>query len=298
MDLAPLDLALPTPEHLDTARDWGRLCARAGAAQRDLATCAAGYGDLFAAEPFDPGLYATLAFACAYGAPWLSTEQLRLATRTCLWCFGLDWRIDHAARSRAEVHATVRACLAVADGGTPAGEDHLGRFLADLRDELATAPTSPAIFPLWRDELGRMLHGMAREWDWRTAPPGLDAYLANADNLGFAFVYVTHWFFTGARYPDAEAAALRRVGRLVQQVIRLLNDLGTYRRDLSWGDLNALRLGVDPAEVLDRVTDLTDRSRELIAPLRAGNPGLTGYLERQIGFNLGFYGVGDYWGWQ
>src|SRR2546423_5149838 len=194
MDLAPLDLALPTPEHLDTARDWGRLCARAGAAQRDLATCAAGYGDLFAAEPFDPGLYATLAFACAYGAPWLSTEQLRLATRTCLWCFGLDWRIDHAARSRAEVHATVRACLAVADGGTPAGEDHLGRFLADLRDELATAPTFPAIFPLWRGPAGRSVRGTARQWIWRTPPPRPGTSLAHSSNPPLTSLLPTRLF--------------------------------------------------------------------------------------------------------
>src|SRR2546429_1334909 len=96
--LPPLADPSDTRDDLREAREWGRMCALAGDAQRDLADCATRYGGLFAARPFDAGLFATLAFACAYGAPWLSPDGLRLATRTCLWCFGLDWVIDYAAR--------------------------------------------------------------------------------------------------------------------------------------------------------------------------------------------------------
>jgi hypothetical protein len=280
------------------AREWGRMCALAGQAQRDLADCAAGYRGLFAARPFDPGLFATLAFACAYGAPWLPPDGLRVATRTCLWCFGLDWLVDYAAGSRAEVHGVVRACLAVADGGDPAPGDDLARFLADLRGELAGTPDLPALYPVWREELRRMLDAMAREWDWRSeaAAPTVEEYLANADNLGFSFVFTTHLFLTGDRYTAEEVAELRTAGRAVQRVVRLLNDLGTYDRDVRWGDLNVLLLGVTRADVTARIAVLTDRCDELVGPVRARHPELAGYLSRQLGFNQGFYRFADYWG--
>jgi len=294
-----MDAVLTRPD-LREAREWGRLCAVAGHAQRDLADCAGRYRGLFAARPFDPGLFATLAFACAYGAAWLPPDRLRVATRTCLWCFGLDWLVDYKARSRAEVRGVVDACLAVADGGDPAPGDDLARFLADLRDELADRPDFAALRPIWRDELRRMLEAMAREWDWRADPhrpsPTFEEYLANADNLGFSFAFATHLCLTGTAYTALDLAELRAAGRAVQRVIRLLNDLGTYERDVSWGDLNVLLLGNTRAQVSAHVAALTDRCGELIGPLRARHPELTGYLSRQLGFNQGFYRISDYWG--
>ena len=304
-----MDIVLTSRDDLREAREWGRLCGLAGHAQRDLAECASRYGSLFVARSFDPALFATLAFACAYGAPWLPPERLRVATRTCLWSFGLDWLVDYAADSRAEVDGVVRACLAVADGSEPAAGDaparfdparcDLTRFLAELRDELAAGPDFAALHPIWREELRRMLEAMAREWDWRHGtPPTIEQYLANADNLGFSFVFATHLFLTGTPYTAGDMAGLRAAGRAVQRVIRLLNDLGTYERDIAWGDLNALLLGTTRAQVAGRVAALTDRCEDLIRPLRPRHPELTGYLSRQIGFNQGFYRIADYWGRQ
>ncbi|MFC7639781.1 hypothetical protein ACFQX6_01020 [Streptosporangium lutulentum] len=79
-------------------------------------------------------------------------------------------------------------------------------------------------------------------------------------------------------------------------MIRLLNDLGSYERDLSWGDLNALLIGLTRPEVERHVAELAARSRELIGLLRKTHPELADYLERQMDFCAGFYRVGDYWG--
>ncbi|OLB77481.1 MAG: hypothetical protein AUI14_16015 [Actinobacteria bacterium 13_2_20CM_2_71_6] len=298
MDHLSTDLSSDV-EDLLAGREWGRICALAGECQRDLAECADSYGGLFLARPFDPALFGTLAFACAFGGPWLTPDQLRVAARTCLWCFGLDWLVDYVATTPGEVDGIVRRCLAVAGGAAPGPDDELTRFLADIRDDLSAAGTFPALHPIWYDELRRMLTAMARERDWRSAGdarPTFDEYLHNADNLGFSFVYVSHWFLAGEPVPAERVGELRAAGWEVQRVIRLLNDLGTYERDVTWGDLNALMLGVTRSDVSRRVAALTDHCRELIRPLRVEHPKLTVYLSRQIGFNMGFYRIGDYWG--
>jgi hypothetical protein len=65
---------------------------------------------------------------------------------------------------------------------------------------------------------------------------------------------------------------------------------------VSWGDLNALMLGVS-AEELDRhIATLTGRCDDLLRPLNATNPELAVFLARYIRFNSGFYRTADYWG--
>jgi hypothetical protein len=90
--------------------------------------------------------------------------------------------------------------------------------------------------------------------------------------------------------------------RAEQNVIRLLNDLGTYGRDVAWGDLNALLLHADPGgaeirrEVTARLDALMAAATTAITPLARSVPGLAEFLLRQIGFCAGFYGITDFWG--
>lgn len=288
----------PDPGVRPEAVEAGAICARAGRSQRDMRGWAETYPGLFSAKPFDAALYSTLSLAMAFGGPWFSAEQLRVANKTSLWAFGLDWLVDYVATSSSEVEDIARRCLDVAGGAPPVPGDDLTRMLGDIRDELASSPAFPELGPVWRDELERMLDGMLTEWRWKTEKvvPTFEEYLGNADNLGFSYVFAAHWIHVTGSGPVADAGPLREAGRAVQRVIRLLNDLGTYERDVAWGDLNVLLLGVDRAEVERRITGLAARSRELIAPLRAAHPELAGYMERQMDFCAGFYQVGDYWG--
>lgn len=287
-----------------SAVESGRVSAVAGQAQRDLQRCAASYGDLFAAKPFDPALYSTIALANAFCAPWLGAHELRIANRASLWAFGLDWQVDYLAKSAEEVRQVIRRCVSVADGTPPAEEDMLARFLADILAELAAAPAFPELEPVWRRELDRMLAAMAREWEWQAMRssgdesrlPTFDEYLENADNICFSFVFVSHWILTSGSPPIAHATDIVAAGRLVQQVIRLLNDLGTYDRDITWGDLNPLMLGVSRDDVLARIAELVAASRPVLRDLHEPHPRLAAFLDRYIGFNTGFYGLTDYWG--
>ncbi|MCG5218774.1 terpene synthase family protein [Streptosporangium soli] len=289
-----------TVQHIDagplTAGQSGAVSAVAGRLQRDMREWSQAYPSLFDAKPFDPALFGTLSLASAFSGPWLSAAELRMANRACLWCFGLDWLVDYVATSPAEVHEIVRRCLAVA-GGRSDPDDDLTRFLADLLQETASSPAFPALGTVWHEELERMLAAMAREAEWQAAGtrPSFEEYLANSDNLGFSFVFTTHWIATSPP-PDTGVEAVRQASRAVQRVIRLLNDLGTYSRDVSWGDLNALMLGVTREEVAGEVTRLAELSRELIRPLRAEHPAPAAYLERQMDFCAGFYRIADYWG--
>ncbi|GAA3446041.1 terpene synthase family protein [Planomonospora venezuelensis] len=280
------------------ATESGAVCAGAGRAQRDMSEWAREYPGLFSAKPFDAALYSTLSLAMAFSGPWLTAERLRMANKTTLWAFGLDWLVDYVATSETEVEDIARRCLDVAAGAPAADGDDLTRMLAGIRDELASSPAFAVLGPVWRDELERMLDGMLTEWRWKSekAVPAFEEYLGNADNLGFSFVFAAHWIHTADGGEVADVERLREAGRAVQRVIRLLNDLGTYERDLAWGDLNALALGTDRAGVERQVAELAARSRELLAPLYGGHPELARYMERQMDFCAGFYRVGDYWG--
>ncbi|CNF20587.1 Terpene synthase family%2C metal binding domain [Mycobacterium tuberculosis] len=285
------------------ALEAGTICAVAGQSQRQMRRWAAEHPALYDAKAFDPALFSTLALAAAFSGPGLTADRLRMANRVCVWCFGLDWLIDYVASSRAEVAGLVRRCADIADGATPApgdsAEDELARFLADVRDEMAAEPAYPELRDVWRDELRRMLDAMALEWDWKAARekgepgPSFEEYLANADNLGFSFVFASHWIASGG---GGNVPAVRAASRAVQRVVRLLNDLGTYERDVQWGDLNGLLLDLTRAEVEERIGELTSEARTLLHDVAKDVPELARYMERQMDFCAGFYGVTDFWG--
>src|SRR5437867_3645864 len=122
--------------------------------------CAAGYPDLFPGRPFDPAFFSTITLANAFCAPWLSAERLRITNRITLWVFGLDRLVDHVTTDPAEIDDIVRRCLATARGET-ASDDPLSGFLAEIRADLAAAPSFPALRDVWYDEMRRMLTAMA-----------------------------------------------------------------------------------------------------------------------------------------
>jgi hypothetical protein len=284
---------------LPAADEIGRICAVAAHAQRDVQKWAASHGDLFSAKPFDAALYTSVCLCTAFSAPWLGGAELRATNRAALWGFGVDWLIDYVAKSRSDVQRMIERCLAVADGAPP--DDDLTRALADIRDDLMATVAFPELRPVWRDELRLFLHGMAREWDWNAAradhPPTFDEYLDNADNLGFSFAFAAHWISTCEEAPSENAIrGIREASHQAQRMLRLINDLGTYQRDVRWGDLNGLMLGVTPGEVRRRIAALDDRFDYLAHPLRAGHSRLIHYMKRQLEFCDGFHETADYWG--
>jgi hypothetical protein len=291
-------------ESLPPAMEIGRICGMAGQAQRDLGEWAERYPGVFSGGPYDPALFNMLCLCTTFAAPWLASTDLRLGNRAALWGFASDWAIDYVAKTRTEVTDVVDRCLAVAEGARPDRDDDLTRSLADIRDDLAKTPAFPAMRHLWDEDLGRYLQGMAREWDWkaaraagRTEHPTFAEYLGNTDNFGFSFPFVTHWISNSEfSPPPAEVKEIQAASWEAQRIMRLINDLGTYERDLSWGDLNGLMLGVTKEKMGEHIARLTGQFREIVKPLRTSHPRLIYYIERQMEFCAGFYKVADYWG--
>ncbi|MEV0232931.1 terpene synthase family protein [Nonomuraea sp. NPDC050786] len=274
---------------LSVSAGLGRTSALAVQCARRLAAHAAEHPGAFPAEPFDAGFFHSLGLVGAFGSPWATAEELWAVNRAALWVFAVDLQIDHVATARDEVAALVEECLAVADGEAP--RSPLARMLATLRDDLGSDPR-------WRGQLERMLTAMRKEWDWREsrATPSLEEYLANADSCGSSFVNLSHWLYTGDAWTLGNLGLVREASDEVQRYLRLLNDLATYDREARWGDANALTFGAGRTEVTRRMARHARTAAELIAPIREASPRTALYLERQIGFNTGFYGVSDYWG--
>jgi len=297
-------MAQPPAEIADllSAFECGRTCATVALVQRDLLDCAARYPELFPGRPFDAAFFGTITMANTFCAPWHSAEELRVLNRITLWNFGVDRLIDYVAATADEVADIIARCLAVVpDGAAPVG-DPLAAFLVEIRDELAAAPAYPYLAQVWHEELRRMLASMAREWRRKDTllatpdadPPTLDAYLDDAE-MGFSMVYVAHWIRTADVTAPAEADLPLAAGRAVQRVIRLLNDLGSYHRDASTGDANALKLA-DRTVVEQRIAAEIAHSERLLGALTRQHPGLAHFLDRHIRFNSGFYRVTDYQG--
>lgn len=293
-----------TAGDLRQAREQGRICGVAARSQRDLQALVDAQPDLFPRDPFDPLLLSNISLAMAFTAPWATAGQLRAANRTVLWGFALDWLIDNEAETRDEVQQIVERCLAVAAGEPPVAGDPLGAYLAALQDELATAPAFATYRPLWRDRVRAVVLAMAREWEWKaawragdaTALPSFADYLANADNHACTVVNVAHWIYTGDEQVHRHLDDLVAASDEVQRALRLVNDLGTYERDLRWGDLNAMLLVTDRAEIEERVATLVGGCHRLLEPLRSACPREASHLARQTGYTSGFYQVADFWG--
>jgi hypothetical protein len=283
--------------------EQGKTSALAVDCQRDLQSCAEEHAVLFPGGPFDPRLLSGVALANAFGSPWATAAELSIACRTSLWVFAADWLVDYAAKEREDIEILTRACLAVADGSEPSPEVPLARLLAEIRDALAKRPAFAGLHARWRTQLERYFAAMTREWEWHAAltrgeerKPTFAEYVGNADNFGSSFVNVSHWIHTCEPEPLRHIDALWAASGTVQRILRLLNDLATLQRDLDWGDLNPLALGVSRDEVTGHIDVLVEQCLAELDPLRAQCPRETTYLERQIGFSTGFYGRTDYWG--
>ncbi|MGI5227505.1 terpene synthase family protein [Actinoallomurus sp. CA-142502] len=289
---------------LDTAEARGKICAVAMECLRDMQDCVSAYPALFSARPLGATVFSGVALAHAFGSPDATAKELRMATRFTLWGFAADWLLDYVASSAEEINAIVAGCARVGRGGAPDPDMPLECLLAGLRDELAARPHWSELRRVWAEHLDRYLSANAREWTWKTAHaagdgaalPTFEQYLANADNIGASLVNVSHWTYTDAVATAEEMDRLAEVSAQAQQALRLLNDLASHARDVEWGDLNSLMLGLGPAEVTRRAEELIARCDEMCEELALRFPEPAAYLRRQVGHNVGFYGTTDYWG--
>lgn len=278
-------------DELDEGFEAGQACAVAAECGRDLRRCAQMYGGLLPAAAFEPDLYTTLALTAAFSSPWSGAHGLKVAGRAALWVLAVDRLVGHTCTAREQVDTLVRDCLAVAGGAAPRAP--VTRFLADLRDELDTVAGFDRWRGIWHDQLARTLTAMARSWRWRDTGelPAFGRYVDNADSRGSSFVDLSHWIYAGEEWARDHLEELLPASAHVQRYLHLLGDLASYRRDVSWGDLNVLMLGVGRAEVTATMAELAHAAGGLIGGLRARSPRTAAYLRRRMAFEAGFLGL-------
>ncbi|MEW1838364.1 terpene synthase family protein [Nonomuraea angiospora] len=286
----------PLPDELSS----DALSARAADCARDLRRTAACYPELFDTGEFadTPGQVANM---MVYGTPRHDPGVLRSPSRLALWIFPLDAAIDRDATQRSHVRAIVEECKDVIAGDDP--RTPLGRLLAHIRDDLAHAPAFGQLGPLWRTEVAAMLDAMAREWDWKTAArqtaavPTVKEYLGNAANFGSTCVGVSRLISTGE--PEATREHLPAIidaANATQRVMRLVNDLRTFKRDRQWEDLNARMLGLDEHALRELIAEERRACDRVLDRLAQSCPGVAEDLRRQMMITWGFYfDGGDFW---
>jgi hypothetical protein len=282
---------------VSSARWLGEISARATRGQRDLQKFTAAYPEMFGDAAFDAALSGAVALANAVSAPEAPDAAVWAANRAGMWAFALDQRVDLRSRTADEVDGLAARCVAVAGGAPADPAAPLEVSLAGVRAGLVEAPAFGHIGPLWISELTGMVVAMATEWHWlraRGPMPSPSAYLENAANLGFSFVFASFLVALGGA-PDRAVADLVAASHAAQRAIRLVNDLATYDRDVDTGDLNVLMLGISRGEAVRLVQRYADECRDLLASVRRGHPVASAYVRRQVEFNRGFHSVTDYW---
>ena len=295
-------------DHVRVVAEQGRICALATHCARDLQDRAAAHPELFSAKPFDATLFNAVSLANAFGSPDDPHTALRIANRTSLWIFALDWLIDYRAKKREDVEALVARCTAAVTDGTPDGDGQdgegaaLARFLVEIRDLLATAPAFAAHRDVWLDELRRMLEAMALEWEWKasraetgastrrsttTSPtPTTSARRSSTPGTGSS---------PPARPPSTTSTRCWRravrcsgcSGSSTTSPVQAGRHLGRPERDAA-----RRRRGHRQGEDRPARGELPEAAASPARPMSREAV----YLERQIGYSVGFYGGADYWG--
>ncbi|MEV5708453.1 terpene synthase family protein [Actinoallomurus sp. NPDC052274] len=280
----------------------GAAAAKIRACEQDLVDDARRYPDLFPDKPFAT-VYGEVAKTMVFSAPWCAPDDLAITCRTILWIFALDWLVDHVAESRRDVADLTAECLAVRAGRPPGSS--LARMLFDIREDLRAEPMFAQLGRLWDEELTKMIDAMSREWDWKRSfrgatpsavRPTLEEYLANSANFGCTFTNVTFWISSG----DPEAAAsieeLRPASDTAQRALRLVNDLASSEREKTWGDINVFALGLDRAQVVERIARVRRTFEDALLSLDRSSPVQADFLRRQLEYSVTYYSDGaDYW---
>ncbi len=196
---------------------------------------------------FDPSTVVPITAVNLVQFPSLSDGAVLARTRHCLWVYALDDLMDGPA----QVDETLRECYLSAYGaGLDSHVSELSRSLGQIRAELARFPGFSSLYPIWLVSFEKMLSGMVYErWmqtrrlraEWSFVLPAYDEYMHYAVDS----IAIPHLWITGLVLEQDESIpeALWSLCALVKQcavVVRLANDLASYRREEQEGVVNAV----------------------------------------------------------
>jgi hypothetical protein len=237
--------------------------------------------------------------AYAFAGPWLSSSQLLLSLQFELFVFGVDKLIDTDATSRREVEEYVESWTIVARGGIPREADRPGVALEKIREQLSESTLWPALGGCWEQLFSATFRGMLEEWDSAAAlhdghAPTFDEYLANSDSCGFRIIRMTDWIASEEAAVRAHLEILMEASWHAEIASRLTNDLRSHAREKDHIDLNAIKLGAAPEQIVARADEARQKMTELLDPLLRRSVPPAVFLDRILRFGNAFYEIADF----
>jgi hypothetical protein len=237
-----------------------------------------------------------MALASAFAAPWRHADELAVTNRIAHWAIWFD-NVAEIADSDATVVDVAERCGVIAAGDVPERHDSTTLALADIHRVLVTAPLWPSLSARWQDALARHndAHLQQRVFTRDLAAgrsPSAGEYLEQT--CGVELCWLSHLIAAEGLDVLEHAELLLAALDSADHAIRLANDLTTIERDRRDGDINALLLGVTPAEARGMVARHLDRALSMLAPLVAGQVRAAVEIARRTSYVTAFYLTTDY----
>lgn len=266
---------------------------------------------------------APLALSIAAGSPFGTVEAVISMARLCMWIFTLDDLFDEGQLPHAELieRAASYRALAHREIACPTA-DSLAMALCDVRDDLAGYPLfTSSLGPEWTNALCGTIDGMLCEHRWslaydkgRDPHAALPSYAEYVSTGRYSIGGPPHMWAAVIAADDTSTPAhvehLRAMEQLASTCIRLANDLQSYAKEITEGQINSLVIlcralrdqGVSEADALmqakRRVQVDILAGLQTLAALRAGAVTDTGHPEIAIDniarFVCEFYTQSDY----
>jgi hypothetical protein len=178
-----------------------------------------------------------------------------------------------------------------------------GRDVTGQEDPFASSPVFHLLESAWVSGVRRMLAGTAQEWRLvrRVAagakPPSPEEYLRHAvDSIAVSPFLIGLWIAEGDERAARVLPVLQRALHEAVYAVRLANDLGSHGREATYGDLNAVMLGMPRAHIVGAIADRTQACTRILQPLlNAPNPAPCAVaLDRFVRFTVGMYSGTDF----
>lgn len=316
------DLSLLRP-HLPplTEREWQSLELNLDRVVRDALSWCETY-------PFlNPSIVVPSAVWLMVQAPGFPPRSTAALVKGTLWAIALDDMFDKELLPEKDLLQVVLECQTVACQRSPlaAQTSQYAKVLADLKTDLSSYPLWPDLEPYWVASLVRMLDGMVYEYSFQQslrqgspllAPPPTELYLHFGTYTSLVPMQWTAAVVLAGDY--SVLPVLPGLMALIQQcglVLRLINDLWTFPRELEEQTTNSLlleksrlawsgeanseqegtKLSRDKLE--RRLEQELRKARELAAGIETPTEIEKGFI-RALDFGLRFYAQHDLRDWQ
>lgn len=192
---------------------------------------------------FDPVRFPATALTSASENPMLPMEIIEQIVKIPVWIFTIDAVIDEKLLPENVLRQRLNSYEKIVLGEIQEVDkrDHYGAILLELTNAIRKCPLYPELKDLWEQSYIKMIKGMLFEAYESSLEISMEEYLEHGlYSIGVPMYVISTWIlqYQGAKLPYLEQ--LEEMMLLSGISIRLANDLRTYEKERSEGNLNAI----------------------------------------------------------